>query len=96
MASQFAISAAQQSDAGTEAEDQIQLQVVRAKRVGKPDLQIICKPCGIQMRAKTEAPVVVTPPSEAIPVVEPVKRKRGRPKGSKNKPKSVVRTNEAA
>jgi predicted SprT family Zn-dependent metalloprotease len=63
---------------------------------GKPDLQIICKPCGIQMRAKTEAPVVVTPPSEAIPVVGPVKRKRGRPKGSKNKPKSVVRTNEAA
>jgi hypothetical protein len=57
---------------------------------GKPELKIICKPCGIQMRATRGAastepkPVPVTPPSYEIE--PPVKRKRGRPKGSKNKP----------
>src|SRR5262249_21368116 len=37
-------------------------------------------------------PVPVTAPSYEIE--PPLKRKRGRPKGSKNKPKDVVRTNE--
>jgi predicted SprT family Zn-dependent metalloprotease len=78
---------------------------------GKPDLAIICLPCGIQMRA---ADLVAAPqsyePTTALPMLEPqsyepipspsydepslvlteaepMKRKRGRPKGSKNKPK---------
>lgn len=54
---------------------------------GKPDLEINCRPCGIKMRAVQTA-VSITPPSyEPKPAVdEPVKRKPGRPKGSKNKP----------
>jgi hypothetical protein len=127
---------------------------------GKPDLAIICKHCGIQMRAaKTAAPVMPLPLREPIPLIEPVtassdeteppngiiyrgydigfdkrgwviskdgkfvcarpseelakrwvdqekkkqsasneqqKRKPGRPKGSKNKPKMLDRTNKAA
>jgi hypothetical protein len=45
---------------------------------------------GARMRAAdAQATVVVpSPSSEPIPL-EPVKRKRGRPKGSKNKPKAV-------
>jgi SprT-like family len=58
---------------------------------GKPDLAVICMPCGIQMRAAdisaaiaaTDIPYQIIKP----PVLEPPKRKRGRPKGSKNKPK---------
>jgi SprT-like family len=61
---------------------------------GKPELKIICKPCGIQMRAagqagryfaRTKAGAGDTLMYE---ITQPVKRKRGRPKGSKNKPQA--------
>jgi hypothetical protein len=54
---------------------------------GKPDLEINCRPCGVQMRAaKTESLAVAAPsPSYEINPPQPVKPKRGRPKGSKNK-----------
>jgi SprT-like family protein len=66
---------------------------------GKPDLEIVCKPCGADMLAP--APPVEFAP-EPVPSyeptslsydaispmeAEPTKRKPGRPKGSKNKPK---------
>jgi predicted SprT family Zn-dependent metalloprotease len=54
---------------------------------GKPDLEIICKPCGIQMRAVARP--VSSLSYEIIKPPELIKRKRGRPKGSKNKPKDT-------
>jgi predicted SprT family Zn-dependent metalloprotease len=77
---------------------------------GKPDLAILCEPCGIKMPvadfavsaappAPTPLPLFDAPTSyEPTPVAsyeptqeaEPIKRKRGRPKGSKNKPKVVT------
>jgi predicted SprT family Zn-dependent metalloprotease len=47
---------------------------------------------GARMRAAdAEAPAVVAPSPSYEPIpLEPVKRKRGRPKGSKNKPKAAV------
>jgi SprT-like family len=80
---------------------------------GKPDLAILCEPCGIKMRATDvalpgspkesdplplfEAPTSYKPTPvasyEPTQEAESVKRKRGRPKGSKNKPKVLHRTN---
>jgi SprT-like family len=59
---------------------------------GKPDLAIVCMLCGIQMRAAaTNAPDVPAASYQiSEPEQDPVKRKRGRPKGSKNKPKEDV------
>ena len=73
---------------------------------GKPDLAIICKPCGADMLAP--APPVEPAPEpvqsyEPIPpsydtispapmLAEPPKRKPGRPKGSKNKPQFLSDT----
>ena len=59
---------------------------------GKPDLKILCQPCDIPMLDKrllaaADAPV---PQSYEPKPPELVKRKRGRPKGSKNKPKATV------
>ena len=55
---------------------------------GKPDLEIVCKPCGIQMLGPmAEAPAVEPEPADSEPA--PIKRQRGRPKGSKNKPGRV-------
>jgi hypothetical protein len=68
---------------------------------GKPDLEIICKPCGADMLAPAP-PVEFAPElapsyeptslsydtiSPAPAEAEPAKRKPGRPKGSKNQPK---------
>ena len=59
---------------------------------GKPTLEINCRPCGIQMlEFKREAlAVTIAPQSYEPKPPELVKRKRGRPKGSKNKPKATV------
>jgi predicted SprT family Zn-dependent metalloprotease len=55
---------------------------------GKPDLDINCRPCGIRMRA---AVMIAAPSYEPKPAVnELVKRKPGRPKGSKNKTKTAA------
>jgi hypothetical protein len=66
---------------------------------GKPDLEIVCKPCGADMLVPAPAaefapePVPPYEPTslsydEVSPApMEPTKRKLGRPKGSKNKPK---------
>ena len=116
MATQSAIGAACQPEAGTEAEDQyLSCEADCGHNVwGKPSANPVCGFCLIgnlkllrsmtdhrwrEMRAAdAQAPVVViSAPSMIEPLpFEPVKRKCGRPKGSKNKPKSVVRANEAA
>lgn len=57
---------------------------------GKPELEILCKPCGIQMRAAAHAVVQSYEQKRAGPAQIIGKRKRGRPKGSKNKPKPAV------
>ncbi len=57
---------------------------------GKPDLEITCTPCGIRMGSSDNAngQADVSPSHVPNPIVaEPAKPKRGRPKGSKNKPK---------
>jgi SprT-like family len=75
---------------------------------GKPDLAIICLPCGIRMRSAdaaaptmsaptpsyeiTEPPVGAIVPSIEPPTQNSAKRKRGRPKGSKNKPKDFAQS----
>ena len=59
---------------------------------GKPDLEIVCKPCGIEMcAAVVEAPAVeAMPASYELNPPAPAKPKRGRPKGSTNEPKAVA------
>jgi SprT-like family len=64
---------------------------------GKPDLAIICKLCGADMLAPAlpvehvPGPVQSYDPTSPAPAeAEPSKRKRGRPKGSKNKPEVLA------
>ena len=80
------------------------------KAYGKPSLAIICKPCGIQMLDRDIAVSPAAPSSLDLGLFfrrggrctivrskttsEPVKRKRGRPKGSKNKPAAAAITAE--
>jgi hypothetical protein len=59
---------------------------------GKPDLKVDCHDCGglmlaADVRAEALVEAVATPSPEPEQPVAPVKPKRGRPKGSKNKPK---------
>jgi predicted SprT family Zn-dependent metalloprotease len=60
------------------------------KAWGKPDLEIICKPCGLQMRPATAAVVAPSIQSYEPKPLAPVKRGPGRPKGSKNKPRVLA------
>jgi SprT-like family len=69
---------------------------------GKPDLAIVCELCGTKMLAADAAVPAAPSVPDALPLfdvpqsyeptqeAEPVKRKRGRPKGSKNKPKAAA------
>jgi hypothetical protein len=71
---------------------------------GKPDLAILCEPCGLKMRpadgvsVPSYEPTASAPLVEVLPSYEPMsepeamKRKRGRPKDSNNKPKIVPAT----
>jgi hypothetical protein len=73
---------------------------------GKPDTRVDCHDCKVKMVSAIEiaAPAEPTPPApsepepiasyEPTPELEPVTRKRGRPKGSKNKPNVLAQSYE--
>jgi hypothetical protein len=56
---------------------------------GKPDVRVTCTACEIEMPPANVQPVAAAPSYEPMEAVEP-KRKRGRPPGSKNKPKELA------
>jgi hypothetical protein len=93
LALEFAIGAAGRtkgSNAKTNSKSKFTCKSCGQNAWGKPELEILCKPCGIQMRAAAHAVVQSYEQKRAGPAQIIGKRKRGRPKGSKNKPKPAV------